>query len=388
MNKKFLILLLIISGLCLAGLFGRYLGSWGAAIITTSCLFLSFLIFSYRKNIKEFIFKFLNLLLIYRFNGFFITIGIIFFLLKLYVLFIYSLTTVFYYRFLAHLLPIWSEKKLFLEYKKIDNTNFEIKLSYFHIFVVTVIIIINIIFNIVFVKYYLALLLLGAAIRISGFKISQNFPSLIRRFKQFKKDLISIKYHWYKDFRIARDIVYINIISLAISIFLAIILPFLIQISENILKLNFNIWCIALLLHCVFTFLIDTYIIFFANTPVIEKFTVFCQRCAFFATGVTYSNYQLTDNGITNPNPLFNKVQDYLGLPRAVDYDQIKQYRAMKKFFPDVHESSYTYSTFGVGNSKSIHTPKLIQIVREHEDYLRSNCNTDELKTFRLYKTK
>jgi hypothetical protein len=29
---------------CLAGLFGRYLGSWGAAIITTSCLFLSLLI--------------------------------------------------------------------------------------------------------------------------------------------------------------------------------------------------------------------------------------------------------------------------------------------------------------------------------------------------------
>jgi NADH:ubiquinone oxidoreductase subunit 5 (subunit L)/multisubunit Na+/H+ antiporter MnhA subunit len=31
-------------GSCLAGLFGRYLGSWGSAILTTSCLFLSFLI--------------------------------------------------------------------------------------------------------------------------------------------------------------------------------------------------------------------------------------------------------------------------------------------------------------------------------------------------------
>src|SRR6476620_5129963 len=31
-------------GSCLAGLFGRFLGSWGSAIITTSCLFISFLI--------------------------------------------------------------------------------------------------------------------------------------------------------------------------------------------------------------------------------------------------------------------------------------------------------------------------------------------------------
>jgi NADH-ubiquinone oxidoreductase chain 5 len=35
---------LSIIGSCLAGLFGRYLGSWGSAFITTSCLFLSFII--------------------------------------------------------------------------------------------------------------------------------------------------------------------------------------------------------------------------------------------------------------------------------------------------------------------------------------------------------
>ena len=39
-----LIIFLSITGSCLAGLFGRYFGSWGSAIITTSCLFLSFLI--------------------------------------------------------------------------------------------------------------------------------------------------------------------------------------------------------------------------------------------------------------------------------------------------------------------------------------------------------
>jgi NADH:ubiquinone oxidoreductase subunit 5 (subunit L)/multisubunit Na+/H+ antiporter MnhA subunit len=40
-----LIVFLSIIGACLAGLFGRQLGSWGAAIVTTGCLFLSFIFF-------------------------------------------------------------------------------------------------------------------------------------------------------------------------------------------------------------------------------------------------------------------------------------------------------------------------------------------------------
>ena len=39
-----LIVFLSLIGSCVAGLFGRYIGSWGAAIITTSCLFISFLL--------------------------------------------------------------------------------------------------------------------------------------------------------------------------------------------------------------------------------------------------------------------------------------------------------------------------------------------------------
>jgi NADH-ubiquinone oxidoreductase chain 5 len=39
-----LLVFLSIIGSCLAGFFGRYLGSWGSSFITTSCLFLSFVI--------------------------------------------------------------------------------------------------------------------------------------------------------------------------------------------------------------------------------------------------------------------------------------------------------------------------------------------------------
>ena len=43
--KMYLLLIFLsIIGSCFAGFFGRYLGSHGSAIITTSCLFLSFLI--------------------------------------------------------------------------------------------------------------------------------------------------------------------------------------------------------------------------------------------------------------------------------------------------------------------------------------------------------
>ena len=114
----------------------------------------------------------------YRFNCFFITVGIVFFLLKLYVPFIYSITTVFYYKFLTHLFPVWDEKKLLLEHAKIENTTYdEIEWSYFQLFAVTLIIIISVVFNTIFAKFYLAVLLLGAVIRFSGFKMSQRFPS-------------------------------------------------------------------------------------------------------------------------------------------------------------------------------------------------------------------
>ena len=39
-----LIVFLPLIGSFFAGLLGRYLGSWGAAVVSTSCLFLSFLI--------------------------------------------------------------------------------------------------------------------------------------------------------------------------------------------------------------------------------------------------------------------------------------------------------------------------------------------------------
>ena len=52
----------------------------------------------------------------YRFNCFFITVGIVFFLFKLYLPFIYAITTVFYYRYLEQCFPVWNEKKLLFEH--------------------------------------------------------------------------------------------------------------------------------------------------------------------------------------------------------------------------------------------------------------------------------
>lgn len=321
----------------------------------------------------------------HQFNCFFITLGIAFFLLKLYVPFIYSITTVFYYQFLTNRFPVWDDNKLFLEHTKIDNTIYDdIEWNYFQLFAVALIIIISVVFNTIFAKFYLTVLFLGALFRFSGFKISEHFPLILKKLNQFRKDVISLKYHWYKDFRIARDLVYISIISLGISILLAILLPLFIEISEDVLRLNFKIWCVALLVHCLFVFSIDNYIIFFANIPIIEKFAVSCKRSVLLAGWVGYSNYQLTDLGATNPNPVFNKTRDYLGLPRAVDSDQLHQYRLMKKFFPNIPETEYTFKTPGVENSTNMSTINFIKIARENEAYLKNICNDKELKAFRL----
>lgn len=274
-------------GLAAIGLAGSNVGINAKFFVYIGLGFIFFLfifaIFSNKEKIKEYVFKFLSLLFKYKFNCFFFMVGTVFFLLKLYVPFIYALTTIFYYKFLTHLFPVWDEKKLLLEHAKIENTIYdEIEWSYFKLFIVTLMILISLVFNTIFAKFYLAVLLLGAAIRFSGFKVSKHFPSVLRRFKQFKKDLLTLKYHWYKDFRIARDITYISLISLGISILLATILPLFIHIPEDVLKFNFNIWCGALLIHCLFVFLIDNYIIFFANMPVIDKVAVFLSTVCWY----------------------------------------------------------------------------------------------------------
>ena len=119
--------------------------------------------------------------------------------------------------------------------------------------------------------------------------------------------------------------------------------------------------------------------------PVIDKFAVFCQRCVGVAAGVTYSNYQLTDNGVTNPNPVFNKTRDYLRLPGAIDYDQIKQYRLMKKFLPNIPETDYTHKTPGVENSTSMPTFSVIKIARENEDFLKPDWLGNEVTGEKRY---
>ena len=336
------------------------------------------ILFTNQNKLKKDIFK-------YKFNLFLIALVIFLIYFELYVPLIYAVTTIFYYQFLAQLFPVWDEKKLEVEHQKIEDTTYDgMKLSYFHIFIILVIILSSMMFNIIFAKLYIAYFFLGVIFRVSGFQISKLFPSAIKRYKQFQKDLITLKYHWYADFPNCRDMVYISLISLGISILLAVIVPLVINISEEVLIKNYNIWCVALLLHCLFTFSIDSYIIIFANVPVVEKIGLICQKCFTIGCTVMYTNYQLTDNGVTKPNPIFNVTRDCLHLPRAVDNDQLKQFRLMQKFFPHMPIENYTYTTPTVLNSSSLDTPVILKIARENEDFLRQHCTVDELRTFRL----
>lgn len=233
-------------------------------------------------------------------------------------------------------------------------------------------------------KFYLATIVLGVLFKVSGFKVSEQFPSLIQIFKQIQKDMISMKYHWFRDFNICRDMLYISMISLGTSILLAGIVPMLMVIPEDILKFNFNMWCVALIVHSICSFLIDTYIILFANMPIEHKIPILCQRCIAIAITTVYANYQLTNNGVSHPNLLFNKSRDFLGLPRAIDCNQLNQHRFMQKFLHEVSEKDYTYPTPGVSNSTTLSTKYMTEIARSNEDSLRAICTPDELQIFRI----
>lgn len=346
-------------------------------------------IFSTKNRLQLYMSQFLDLLFRYKFDFFFITVAILFFFYNLYVPFIYSMTTVVYYKFLDHRFPTWDEKKLLLEHSKIDKINYdEIEWSNSQLFVIFLLSIVSVGFNATMPKFYLAVLLLVGFIRFSGFKISKYFPFIVKKIKQINKDLLTIKYHWYKDFKFFRDVSYISLISLGISLFIMTTLPLLfINIPKDILKFNFNLWCVALLVHCLFNLLIDLYIIFFANMPIDAKTVAACQRCVTLIGGALYSNYQLADNGVINPNAPYNRLRDFQQLPRLIECHQQKEFLIMKRLLPNVPESAYTVPTFGVKNSVTIDSPSIFRIANENKDTLIKYCTEEEWKILKIEHT-
>lgn len=346
----------------------------------------AFILNSFSKNLKKklshYLSEFSNLLFTNKFDLFFILLGLIFFCLKVYVFSVYSIVTVVYYRFLAHRFPTWDNGKLSLEHSKIEKTSYDnITIGSFEVFIVISLITLSLIYSTRVGILYVIFLLVGATFKYFGIEATKYFPKLFQRFKQCKKDFCTLKYHWYKDFRAARDIIYISIISLVTCIVLAIIQPYFIELSNDIIELNSNIWFVAFTVHISTAFLIDSYIIFFANMPLDEKTIVFCARCASYIAGVTYSNQQLTENGWVAPNAPSNKIREFQGLPRAVDHEQIIQHRTMVKYYPSKPISEYTYTQ---GNITSVDTPKILNIAQNDKDYLLKSCNDKELRAFRL----
>jgi len=246
----------------------------------------------------------------HKYNFIFILLGIWFFLLELYVPCVYSVTAAAYYPFLVSFFPILSEKALLKEHRKIDDSVYEVEFNYVQLLVVALILTVSFILNFVFFKLYLIILVLSAFLRLFGLKLSEIFPVTIKRVKQVKKDKLTIKYHWGKDFRIARDAIYISLISLGISMVFAPMVFLFFSISELVVYCNLTIWCSLLLLHCVFTFVVDAYIIF-SNMAISEKSVVLGQRFVGMVAGGFYTNYTLADNGVIQPNPIYNKCRDH-----------------------------------------------------------------------------
>jgi hypothetical protein len=190
-------------------------------------------------------------------------LGAVFFFYQWYVLSIYALTAVVYMKYFSEIFPT-TKTMLLAEYNQIDNTKYDGLLidRYLVIFFV-IVALIGFAFDIWIAKFYTILVIISVIARLFGFQLSVLFPSIIGFIKQVQKDRATLRYHWYTDFKICRNIIHISLISLVLSVIFALGASVFMNVPEDVQSLNTQLWLYMVLIHCFFGFSLDVYIILF-----------------------------------------------------------------------------------------------------------------------------
>ena len=293
-------------------------------------------------------------------------LGAVFFFYQWYVLSIYALTAVVYMKYFSEIFPT-TKTMLLAEYNQIDNTKYDGLLidRYLVIFFV-IVALIGFAFDIWIAKFYTILVIISVIARLFGFQLSVLFPSIIGFIKQVQKDRATLRYHWYTDFKICRNIIHISLISLVLSVIFALGASVFMNVPEDVQSLNTQLWLYMVLIHCFFGFSLDVYIILFKNLAIQEKIVLICQRCAVYGGTGAAVNQELVDRGWLNPNLASNKIRSLLGRPQAVDWEQIKGERTLLKYRPETQTAEYTTRT--PSGHLQIDSNKLIQLGRDNRD--------------------
>ena len=248
-------------------------------------------------------------------------------------------------------------------------------------------------FNILFGLCYLFFIIFGTI----GSFIEWNIYNLVpnktyQYYKNFKKDTQTISYHWSNDFLIFKIFNRITLLSLPLGItFLVFALPFY-QENDTLLVLNLYHAGILCIINAIISFSIDTYIIFFSNTSVLNKFGYFCYRCALYGSGIigcgNLMEHQLIHNSFDGinfrwqPTSFTNIPRIALNKPIYLDNDQYWHDHIIRKYLPHITYDQYTSKYNNIVSQ--IDSTKTNNIIKANWSSLAENCTKQELCRIRL----
>jgi hypothetical protein len=304
---------------------------------------------------------------------------------QIYVLAIFVIVGFIYLNFLAHIMP-YDKQLLLKEHKNIDESEIDFQINKYTFAYLFALAVLGFMFNVIVGKFYFTYVLLSIIATAVGFKIADGIPTfLINYYKKVRKDQVTLKYHWYTNFKAARSYIHISLASLVICLLLKIwITPFY-TMDPQISEMNTKLWYFLVGLHCFVGFGIDTYIIFALNTVTEAPVIGFCKTCIKYGLPATWINQQAVNNNVSHPNGVSNIVNKLTGNPTYVDSEQVKQHRVMSKWFPELDPSNYTTpDNKSWISGSSFNSNKALEYAHEHREQLRGKLTRTECQDMKL----
>ena len=289
----------------------------------------------------------------------------------------------------------FNKQELQIEHDKIDYeilpSSFELK--NYHVAFVIITLSVAFFFNLFIGAFYFFFITFGFIGAFLNWNIYNIIPQRLYIYsKNFRKDSKTISYHWSNKFFFFKIFNRLNLISLPLGIIvLSFALPFHKE-NDPILLLNLYHAGILFCIHIVVSFIIDLFIIFFANSSVVNKFGYFCYRCAIYGTGIMgvgcVTEHQLIHNSFDSLNfrwqPTFftNIPRIVTGRPILLDNDQYWQDHIIRKYLP--HITYDQYSTKYNNIISQIDSTQTNKILKSNWNTIVENCTKQELNRIRL----
>ena len=207
-----------------------------------------------------------NLNFFYLLLAIFLMIGFNYF--SLYIGNVFTIVSFIYLNYFSEIFP-YDKDALLKEHQKINNMEIDFKLDKQVLIYLAVLFVLGFIFNVIVGKIYFFYIIVSVCASLLSYKLSDGIPTFIINFiKKLRRDQVTIRHHWYTDFKAARSYIHISFVSLTLCVVIVAMISPIYLMEPSISEINTKLWLLMFSLHCCIGFSIDTYIIFFKNTPV------------------------------------------------------------------------------------------------------------------------